>query len=175
MNLGTLNIKNYIKQEMLDVINQLFKKFDKSESGFILSKDLGTMLRLLEFNPTDKEINNMLQTLDIKEDKLTKEEFLTCVARKSRDSDTIDEFLNAFKIFDTENKGVIEEKVLRYVLCKTGDCFTDEEMDLLMKEAIPFTIVMSDTKYIKYTEFAMFLKDLYKPPPVDDGKKKKKK
>ena len=43
-----LNLKNYIKQERIDVCNQLWKKFDKGNTGFINEKDLGTMLYLPE-------------------------------------------------------------------------------------------------------------------------------
>jgi calmodulin len=177
MNSYSLNIKSYIKQELIDVSLALFKKFDKTNSGFIQPKDLGTMLRLLGFNPTEKDLRDMVDKLEddpMNPKGITREGFLTCVARKERDTDSIDELTQSFKIFDPEGKGLIEEKRLRFVLCKTGDGLTDEEMDNLMKEAIPFTQVLNDIKFIKYTEFALFLKDLYQPPPAEDPKKKGK-
>ena len=90
-------------------------------------------------------------------------------AQKKRDSDTVDELLRAFKIFDTENKGVIEEKFMRFILCKMGEGLSDEEMDSFMKEASSsFIIIQDDTKYIKYPDFALYLKDQYQPPVVED-------
>ena len=51
---------------------------------------------------------------------ITKEGFLVCVCKKSRDPDTIDELLNAFKLFDKEGTGLLEEKELRFILQKTA-------------------------------------------------------
>jgi Ca2+-binding EF-hand superfamily protein len=178
MNLNAMNIKNYLKQEFIDLILLTFKKFDKEGKGAIPSKDLGMILQLLGYNPTKRELNEMMDILE--EDPqnpkglISKEGLIACVARKSRDSDTIDEFIESFKVFDKDNKGIIEEKYLRYILCKTGDIFDEIEIELFMKESIPFQVTQNDSKFVKYVEFAMFLKDLYKPPPAEKGEKKEK-
>lgn len=175
----TYDIKSYIKQELIDVALALFKKFDKGGKGWVEAKDLGNMLRLLEFNPTDTELKDMVDKLE--EDpsnpkgQITKDGFLTCIARKARDSDTIDELMQCFKLFDTEGRGMIEEKTLRYVLCKMGSGLTEDEMDNLMKEASTmFVQVINDVKYVKYSDFALYLKDMYVPPEDNDPKNKKK-
>ena len=171
MNLNALNIKNYLKQEFIDLILLTFKKFDKEGKGVISSKDLGMILQLLGYNPTKRELKEMCDMLEEDpnnpKELITKEGLIACVARKARDSDTIDELIETFKIFDIENKGLIEEKYLRYVLCKTGDCFADDEIEAFMKESIPFQVVQNDVKFVKYVEFAMYMKDLYKPPPPE--------
>ena len=71
---------------------------------------------------------------------------------------------------------MIEEKTLRYIMCNMGDALTTDEMDNLMKEATnnQFTEIVNEVTYIKYENFAKYLKDLYKPPPKEDPKKKKK-
>lgn len=184
------DVKSYLKQEMIDVSLAIFKKFDKGNSGFIDSKDLGNMLRLLDFNPTERELRDMIDKLE--EDPLnpkgqfTKEGFLVCVSKKSRDPDTIDELLNAFKLFDKEGTGLLEEKELRFILQKmswssgegtVNDGLTDDEMDNFMKEASTmFVQVINDTKFIKYTDFALYLMDMYKPPeePKDKNSKNAK-
>lgn len=171
MNLNALNIKNYLKQEIIDLIIQLFKKFDKEGKGTIQSKDLVMILQLLGFNPTKKELNEMIDMLEDDPNNpkglITKEGLIACVARKSRDSDTIDELIESFKVFDKDNKGLIEEKYLRYILCKTGDSFADDEIESFMKESIPFQVIQNDAKFVRYVEFAMYLKELYKPPPPE--------
>lgn len=176
-----LNLKNYIKQELIDVCFQLWKKFDRGNSGYTDQKNLVIMLRLLRYNPTDKEINEMLETLkdtdpNCPEEKISKEGFLSCVARKERDTDSIEEFLNCFKLFDPGNTGLIEEKTLRYIMCNMGDKMANDEIDNVMKEAnANFATVLNENIYINYVQFAMFVKDLYEPPPKEDPKKKKKK
>src|SRR5690349_4109836 len=85
------DIKSYIKQEIVDVALALFKRFDKGAKGYVESKDLGNMLRLLDFNPTDRELREMVDKLEDDPNnpkgQITKEGFLVCVARKARDTD----------------------------------------------------------------------------------------
>ena len=175
-----LNLKNYIKQERIDVCNQLWKKFDKGNTGFINEKDLGTMLRLLEYNPTERELiemKEMLKSVNPQEDpdKISKEGFFACVARKERDTDSKEELENCFKIWDPQNSGLIEEKLFRYMMCKMGDTFTNEEIDALFKEAnnMQLIVVQNEINYLNYKNFIELLKGNYNPSPKDDGKGKK--
>jgi troponin C len=176
MNYTVSNIKTYVKQELIDVINQLWKKFDKEGKGYILEKDLGTMLRLLDYNPTDKQLKQMIANLeeDTNEPRgvISKEGFLACVAIKEREANTFEELLDCLKLFDKEHTGLLEEKILRYVLCKTGDCLSNEEMDALMKDCLPFTTIVNDLKYININDLTLLLKDRYKPPTPQPQKTK---
>lgn len=167
------NIKNFISQEIIDIASALFKKFSKEE-GKVPSKDLEVMLRLLDFNPTMLEVKEMINNFKSSEDKdyITFEEFLICIARKKRDSDTIEELLACFRFLDKDATGKIPEPTLRYYLCNVAEKFENEEMDLFMKEATPFTEVINEVKYVKYNDFALFLKDLYQPPVVQPTKTK---
>jgi len=176
LNNHSLEIKSYLKQEFIDVAVNLFKKFDKGKKNAVLIKDLGNMLRLLGYNPTEKDIKEMIDVLDLKSTGyFTKEAFLACLARKARDSDTFQEFMSAFKNFDKEETGKIEEKYFRYFLCKMGSGLTDEEMDTILKEAtaMEFVEVINDVKYIKYQNLALFVRGLYKPPDEDPKNKGK--
>ena len=170
-------IKNYLTTELLEKCNTLYKKFDKTNSNAIPAKDLVIMLRLLDFNPTEKEIKDMLLTIE--DPKLvgtpdysqtfTKEGFISCVSRKARDSDTAEELIAAFKTFDKDDKGVLKESVLRFVLGSQGDNLADDEMDNFIKEAMQFGEIINEEKYVKYVEFAKYLMGLAKPQPVDPG------
>ena len=172
----SLEIKSYLKQELIDVAVNLFKKFDKGKKNAVAIKDLGNMMRLLGYNPTEKEIKEMIANLDIAATGyFNKESFLACLARKERDSDTIQELINAFKVFDREGNGKIEEKYMRYILCKMGSAINDDEMDNFLKEAtaMEFVEIINDVKFIKYENFALHMKGLYKPPDEDPKNKGK--
>ena len=178
-----LNLKNYIKQERIDVCNQLWKKFDKGNTGYINEKDLGTMLRLLEYNPTESELlemKEMLRSVEEAEagpDRISKAGFFSCVARKERDTDSKEELENCFKIWDPQGTGQIEEKLFRYMMCKMGDTFTIDESNALFKELTQQQLLFTqnDISYVNYKGFIELLKGNYKPPPKEDDKKKKKK
>lgn len=174
MNKNVLNLKGYISQEHLDVMSQLFKKLDKENKGTLDINQLGTFLRLVDLNPTESDLKEMIDIFNIDPNnpktELTKDEVFACVAKKRRDPDSIDELLEAFKVLDKKNEGVLSEYMVRYILCNIGDAFSNEEIDNFMKECLPFTDVVNDVKYLKYKDFALFLKDLYKAPPVEDNR-----
>ena len=79
------------------------------------------------------EMKEMLRSVDPQWDpeKISKEGFFSCVARKERDTDSKEELENCFKIWDPQGSGLIEEKLFRYMMCKMGDTFSNEEIDAL--------------------------------------------
>lgn len=178
------NIKNFLAPEIIDVCFALFKKFSKDNGQTILVKDFPNMMRLMNLNPTNKELNEMIELFksEPNEDKtnMSFEEFVICVARKRRESDTIEELMACFRILDKDATGKIPEPTLRYYLCNMADRFENEEIDAFMKEATPFVEVINEVKFLNYKDFALFLKDLYQAPVVDPkaakgGKNNKKK
>lgn len=53
-----------ITQEQCDKLAEYFDIFDKERAGFIESKHLGILLRALGFNPTEKELEDMIKDHD---------------------------------------------------------------------------------------------------------------
>ena len=171
------NIKNYVPLETIEIAKSLFAKYSKGQQ-YVSSKELITLLRLMNLNPSEKEVENMLknltESLDPEETKTQIEfyDFLICVARKKRESDSIGELVASFKLLDKAGLGKIPEPVLRFSLCKKGEAFTNEEMDSFLKEAAQFITVENDVKYLNYLDYALFLKDMYVPKEEIDPKKK---
>ena len=176
------NIKNYIPFEVIEICKKLFEKFSKGHET-VPADDLLNMLRLMNLNPTKQEVDDMLINLNQasldpkkKKESFDLSEFLVCVARKRRDSSNVDELLMAFKILDKNNTGKLSEPVLRYMLCNKGEIFDETEMNAFMKEATPqFIEKIDDINYLNYNDYALYLRDKWNPPEVDDPKKDKKK
>ena len=62
-------------------------------------------------------------------------EFLTMMARKMKDSDSEEEILEAFKVFDKDGNGFISAAELRHIMTNLGEKLTDEEVDEMIREA----------------------------------------
>ena len=62
-------------------------------------------------------------------------EFLTLMARKMKDTDSEEEILEAFKVFDKDGNGFISAAELRHVMTNLGEKLTDEEVDEMIREA----------------------------------------
>merc|ERR1719473_352676 len=62
-------------------------------------------------------------------------EFLTMMARKMKDTDTEEELIEAFKVFDRDGNGFISAAEVRHVMTNLGEKLTDEEVDEMIREA----------------------------------------
>ena len=56
------------------------------------------------------------------------------VHAKSQEPDTIDEFIEAAKVFDHDNDGKIEVAELRFAMCRLGDKMDESLVDDLIGE-----------------------------------------
>eukprot|EP00351_Strombidinopsis_sp_SopsisLIS2011_P001292 CAMPEP_0116882338 /NCGR_PEP_ID=MMETSP0463-20121206/14543_1 /TAXON_ID=181622 /ORGANISM="Strombidinopsis sp, Strain SopsisLIS2011" /LENGTH=86 /DNA_ID=CAMNT_0004535369 /DNA_START=59 /DNA_END=319 /DNA_ORIENTATION=+ len=85
----------------------------------------------------DEEIEDMIKRTELsKQNLINMEEFLSMVARRIRETDTEDQILAAFKVFDKENTGLIPAETLRKVLdTNLSDKLSVEDLDEIMREA----------------------------------------
>jgi Ca2+-binding EF-hand superfamily protein len=106
------------------------------DSGTITTKDLGTVMRSLGQNPTDAELQDMINGVDADGNgTIDFPEFLSLQARKMKDTDTEEELIEAFKVFDRDGNGFISAAELRHVMTNLGEKLTDEEVDEMIREA----------------------------------------
>ena len=79
-------------------------------------------------------------------------EFLSLMARKMKDTDTEEELIDAFKVFDRDGNGLISAAELRHVMTNLGEKLTDEEVDEMIKEAD-----IDGDGHINYEEFVKMM------------------
>ena len=83
--------------------------------------ELGTVMRSLGQNPTEVELQDMINEVD-KDGNGTIDfpEFLTMMSQKTRDMDTAEELKEAFKVFDKDGSGSINAAELSHVMASLG-------------------------------------------------------
>ncbi|XLU30997.1 hypothetical protein S245_067063, partial [Arachis hypogaea] len=103
----------------------------------ITVEELATVIRSLDQNPTEEELQDMITEVDADGNGTIEfDEFLNLMAKKIKDTDDAEEELKeAFKVFDKDQNGFISASELRHVMINLGEKLTDEEVEQMIKEA----------------------------------------
>ncbi|KAL0735359.1 hypothetical protein Bca4012_011569 [Brassica carinata] len=110
--------------------------FNPVVAGCITTKELGTVMRSLGQNPTEAELQDMINEVDADGNgTIDFPEFLNLMARKMKDTDSEEELKEAFRVFDKDQNGFISAAELRHVMTNLGEKLTDEEVDEMIREA----------------------------------------
>lgn len=142
-----------LSKEQIDSFREAFSLFDKDRDGKITSKELSTVMRALGSAPSESEVQDMINEVDLDNDGTVDfSEFLTMMARKTKDHDSQEEIEEAFKVFDRNNNGYISSSELRHVLMSIGDRLTEGEADAMIAEAD-----IDGDGQISYEEFSKIL------------------
>jgi calmodulin len=146
------------KGESVQIISRgIGVQFLQDGDGTITTVELGTVMRSLGQNPTEAELQDMINEVDADGNgTIDFPEFLTMMARKMRDTDSEEEIKEAFKVFDKDGNGFISAAELRHVMTNLGASFctcslipwidfriflyageklTDNEVDEMIREA----------------------------------------
>lgn len=95
--------------------------------GMITSEDLGQVMLLLEQNPTEAELQDMINKLDADGDGTIEfPEFLIMMASKMHITDREEEIKEAFEVFDKDGNEFISVAELRHVMINLGKDFFSE-------------------------------------------------
>ena len=125
-----------LTEEQIAEFKEAFSLFDKDGDGTITTKELGTVMRSLGQNPTEAELQDMINEVDADGNgTIDFPEFLSLMARKIKDTDTEEELREAFKVFDRDGNQLISAPELRQVMATLGEKLTDEEVDEMIREA----------------------------------------
>ena len=140
-----------LSADFIEEIKEVFDMYDREKNQTIDIASLGVVLQWLKFNPTDTELREYAQEFDKnKTNQISLKKVLTICNRKILEPDTIDETIEALKLFDHDRDGKIEVTELRWAMTKLGDPLEDTVVDGMINELDPektgFVDIMSLAK-----------------------------
>ena len=167
-NLFSIFQADQLTEEQIAEFKEAFSLFDKDGDGTITTKELGTVMRSLGQNPTEAELQDMINEVDADGNgTIDFPEFLTMMARKMKDTDSEEEIKEAFRVFDKDGNGFISAAELRHVMTNLGEKLTDEEVDEMIREADidgdgqvnyeEFVKMMMSKQRVQFTKMPFFL------------------
>lgn len=128
----TSGVLTRLPQKQIQEMKEAFTMIDVNRDGFIDEGDLKAMYESLGAAPPDSQIKEMMKEIT---GQFNFTMFLTLFSDKLSGSDSEETIRNAFKMFDENDTGKLQEEYIKDLLENMGDNFTKDEMRQTFKEA----------------------------------------
>ncbi len=139
--------------DQIAAYKEVFALFDLDVDGTISTHELGTVMRSLGQIPTERELQDMVTSVDSDSNGLIDfPEFLTLMSKKMTETAIEAEIQEAFSVFDMDRNGLISASELRHVMTNLGERLTDKQVDDMIKEAD-----IDGDGHINYQEFVAMM------------------
>ena len=127
------NVYSCFEQSQIQEFKEAFEMIDANRDGFIDKDDLKSTYASLGCMTVENEkLTNMMSEAS---GAINFTVFLSMLADKLNGADSEDVIVNAFKLFDPEDKGSIPKEYLAEVLTTQADRFNEEELKSMMDAA----------------------------------------
>ena len=147
---------DFLTQEMISEFKEVFSVFDKRGDGLIKIKYLKKVFKCLGQTPTQKEIDDMLNSFNMGGYRKIKfDDFLKLIERKMKETKDTDTYYEVFKMFDKEETGYISASEIKYMMTNLGENLTDQEVNEMLNCADT-----EESDKISYDEFVKMMKSL---------------
>lgn len=126
-----------LTEEKIAEIREIFSLFDKDNDGFVRIEDLGIMIRAAGANPTDAEVDKLKEEVDPENmGRFDQNTFMSTVARRPKDTETIDDLTEAIAIITGEGDKptVIREERFEYYMANRGEMIPINEVKETVKD-----------------------------------------
>ena len=125
-----------LSEEQVEELMEAFSVFDREGRGSITTKELGVVMRALGQDPTEAELTDMVNEVDLDGNgNIEFEEFMALMSKKMKQNDTEEELMEAFKLFDKKGNGFITMNDLKIILENLGEKLSNEEIQDMIKDA----------------------------------------
>ena len=134
-------------------LREAFSLFDKDRNGTITAWNLGTVMKSLGQNPTEVELQDMINEVDANHNGVIEfPEFLAMMTRQMNSDDREEEIREAFNVFDKDSNGFISATELRQMMDSLGEKLTEEEVEEMVRVAD-----MDGDGQVNYEEFVTLM------------------
>ena len=140
--------------ERINELKIIFEIYDTDSDGFVNIQELGNIMKSMGYELSQTELEDMINEVSkIKnQNKLNFEIFMLIMNKRGGDADIVEEYTEAFRVFDREGNGFINKEELRQILLLLGEKLPEDDVDIMLRDAD----VNNDGK-IEYRKFVRLM------------------
>ena len=160
---GASNKGEALTEVMIAEIREIFSLFDKDADGFVATSDLGTIVRGLNFNPSETDVAEMVKEVDpdsrgsFNQNALTK-----LIASRPKQEETLEDIVDALRLItedpsaDSKLQTKMSVLVFREQLTKLGKEKGEQLLPTQVEEIINDCKLEHESE-IQLEDFAKYL------------------
>ena len=132
-----MSLIDKLSNEQIADFREAFSLFDHDENGSISSTELGDVLKALGQNPSQNELADMINEVDVDGNGTVEfAEFVILMTNKVKEMTREEEISEAFNILDKEKDNHISVKELKYFMRKVAHIkLSSEEAEAMIEFA----------------------------------------
>jgi Ca2+-binding EF-hand superfamily protein len=118
-------------------IKEIFDLFDKTSSGRVSTSELGTIVRALNLNPTEIEIQDMIKRVDPQNSgtfTLRHLEDLIRDSEKMKELDSLKDLIEALHVFDSDHDGKLSVEEFKHAMMTMGEKMQEHEIEEIVND-----------------------------------------
>ena len=122
--------------ELVSEFKDVFDMFDVGKKGYLDKEDVKKLFKHYTVRVTDEDLDAAFKDADADGDKkIEAMEFINMMTGKMKANATEEKLMEAFKVFDPEEKGFVDAKELQEALLNIGEPCTNKEVAELFQVA----------------------------------------
>lgn len=133
-----IKISNPLEQRIFDI----FSMFEVNEEKLVYAEDVGEILRFLGCVPTEKDIESIIKETETEKGSRECEvqSFIQVVQKMIKEGkmkpNSPGKLMKAFLTLNPENLEFITKEKLREIFAKTGESFSEQELELMFASVV---------------------------------------
>jgi len=125
-----------------------FEIFDGDGDGYLALEEAGHVMRTMGYCPSHKDLTALTQNLSDPSHISFQELQQLCLQAPRPSNDCERELLEAFRVFDKDESGLIPENDIRVIFTTLGETVTLEEINYLLSQ-----VSVDDAGKVRYAQF----------------------
>ena len=130
--------KEIIPPEIMEDMRNIWSVFDLENKDEVSTMELRTILRALDIDPSEEELEQIAERVDSEQKGyFTFEQLNIVMEDKLKDVDTFDDLIVEFRKLDKDQDGRVPNPEFKHFMMHMGMKMSLEKVEELMKEADP--------------------------------------